>query len=271
MRYILFRILKNLFRFLKVPQITKLKIFGFELVRTKNFLKFQKIIDSDLNEFQNKIIKVCYEYSMMNSKRLWNLFHCSESVLDKNIEGDFVECGVFKGGGIILMSSIVEYHKKQKRVWAFDTFEGMSKPDENDKDYSGEDAMIHWKVFNNKGFNSWCYASLNDVKSNVSKASKKLNLQMNNIKYIKGDVEKTLKDNVNLPKKISILRLDTDFYNSTKLELEILYPKLSVGGFLIVDDYGYWKGSKKACLEYFGNDIQFIKVDDSCVYLKKIK
>ena len=271
MRYILFRIIKILFRFFKVPQITKLKILGFELVKTKNFFKFQKIFDNNLSEFKNKMIDVCYEYSMMNSKRLWNIFHCSESVLNENIEGDFVECGVFKGGGIILMSAIIEYNKKQKKVWAFDTFEGMSKPDENDKDYSGEDAMIHWKVFNNKEFNKWCYTSLNEVKSNVSQASKRLKLELDNIKYIKGDVEKTLNDNANLPKKISILRLDTDFYKSTKKELEVLYPKLSVGGFLIVDDYGYWEGSKKACLEYFSNDVKFIKVDDSCVYLKKIR
>ena len=69
----------------------------------------------------------------------------------------------------------------------------------------------------------------------------------------------------NLPEKISLLRLDTDFYNSTKIELEILYPKLINDGFLIIDDYGHWKGSRKAVDDYFNNKKPFIHiVDETC-------
>lgn len=271
MKYILFNLLKIVFRMLKIPQITKINIFNFELIRTKKFFKFQNINNKDFNKYENKMINIAYRYSMMNSKRLWNIFNCSQNVLEDKIQGDFVECGVYKGGGIILMSSIINKKKINKKVWAYDTFAGMSEPDQNDKDYSGEDAMMHWKTFKNENHNNWCYASLSDVKKNVSFASAELSLNLDNINYIKGKVENTLNDKNNLPEKISILRLDTDFYNSTKFELKILYPKLSIGGYLIIDDFGYWKGSKKACVEYFENTANFIYVDDSCVYLKKTK
>ena len=271
MKFFIFKILKIIFRVLNIPQITKVKILNFELIRTKKFFKFQNIYNKNFNDYENRMISVAYKSSMMNSKRLWNILECSKDVLKNNIEGDFVECGVFKGGGIILMSSIVSKFKIKKKIWAYDTYAGMSKPDENDIDYSNEDAMMHWKAFKNNDFNSWCYASLNEVKNNVNSASKILDFNLENIIYVKGEVEKTLKDKNNIPEKISILRLDTDFYKSTKIELEILYPKLSIGGYLIIDDFGYWKGSKKACLEYFKDVAEFNEVDDSCVYLKKTK
>ena len=79
----------------------------------------------------------------------------------------------------------------------------------------------------------------------------------NNLVFVKGKVEQTLEDEKNIPKKISLLRLDTDFYESTKKEMEILYPRLQNKGVLIIDDYGHWKGSKKAVDDYFKNDLNF--------------
>ena len=93
----------------------------------------------------------------------------------------------------------------------------------------------------------WAYSPLSYVEKNM----KNTGLNLNNVRYVKGLVEETLEKES--PTKISILRLDTDFYESTKKELEILYPKLQVGGIIIVDDYGHWKGCKKAVDEYFKN------------------
>lgn len=107
--------------------------------------------------------------------------------------------------------------------------------------------------------------SLEEVKKNIIK-----NTNIDNILLIKGKVENTLKIQKNLPKKISILRLDTDFYESTKIELETLFPRLVKRGVLIIDDYGYWKGSKKAVDEYFGDYRPFLHyVDHSCRLLIK--
>ena len=94
-----------------------------------------------------------------------------------------------------------------------------------------------------------CYSSLDEVKKNIKLAASENALERINL--IEGKVENTLKINKNLPEKISILRLDTDWYESTKIELEILFPKLSNGGILIIDDYGQWKGSRKAVDEFF--------------------
>ena len=107
--------------------------------------------------------------------------------------------------------------------------------------------------------------SLEDVKKNIKK-----NTNIDNIFLIKGKVENTLRNKKKLPKKISILRLDTDFYESTKIELEILYPRIQSGGVLIIDDYGEWQGARKAVDEYFGNGMPFLHiVDQSCRYLIK--
>ena len=95
--------------------------------------------------------------------------------------------------------------------------------------------------------NEWCYASLDDVRKNCIQSG----LDLEEVRFIKGDVCQSLRSNENLPAKISVLRLDTDWYESTKSELEILYPKLTNRGVLIIDDYGYWEGARKAVDEYF--------------------
>ena len=92
----------------------------------------------------------------------------------------------------------------------------------------------------------WAYASLNEVKNNMIKTG----YTVDNIKYIIGKVEDTLKAG-NIPEKVSLLRLDTDWYESTKIELEILFPRLVKGGVLIIDDYGHFEGARKAVDEYF--------------------
>ena len=98
------------------------------------------------------------------------------------------------------------------------------------------------------------------AKRNISK-----NTSSNKYKLIKGPVEDTLNVEENLPKKISVLRLDTDFYESTKKELEILYPRLVKNGILIIDDYGHWQGSRKAVDEYFQNDEVLLNyIDYTC-------
>jgi hypothetical protein len=100
--------------------------------------------------------------------------------------------------------------------------------------------------------------SLNDVIKNYKK-----NTKFNqNLLCTKGPVEKTLTLKKNIPKKISILRLDTDWYESTKIELEILFPLLVKGGILIIDDYGYWNGAKKAVDQYFfKKKVALFKID----------
>jgi hypothetical protein len=123
-------------------------------------------------------------------------------------------------------------------VWLYDTFEGMTKSEDVDVDLNGHSGSV-WE--------GQCDSSLDEVRSILSVSS----FPVKNIRYVVGDVCDTLGEPVNLPSSISLLRLDTDWYKSTKKEMEVLYPLLRERGVLIVDDYGHWRGSRQAVDEYF--------------------
>ena len=193
-----------------------------------------------------------------SQERVEGLHRALISVHQNSIEGDFVECGVYKGGNPIIAKKFFDSVGLNKKVYCYDTFEGMTPP--SDKD--GDKARKDW---NNK---AKCEANLNEVKTNF----KTHNCLDDNVKFIVGDVCKTLRTEENLPKKISILRLDTDFYESTKLELEILFPLLVKDGFLIIDDYGHWQGCQQAVDEYFSKDFvenKFERLDYAGIMYRK--
>ena len=142
----------------------------------------------------------------------------------------------------------------------------MTEPEKVDVDYKGHDALQTLNDFkkDENTINIHCYSSIESVSKNILKYK-----NLENVHLIKGPVEKTLLDEKNLPKKISILRLDTDWYRSTKVELEILYPRLVSGGILIIDDYGHWQGARKAVDEFFNKKKWLHYVDYTCRYLIK--
>ena len=181
--------------------------------------------------------------SMVSYERLWATLMACKYAINNNIKGDFVECGVWRGGNAIAAASIFKLYGSKKKVWLFDTFAGMTEPTEVDVErHTGDLALDQ---FHNKL--NWACASLEDVKNNFEKR----NLLTKSVIFNPGDVCETLDIEKNIPNKICVLRLDTDWYESTKKELEILYPRLSIGGCLIVDDYGHWAGATKATDEYF--------------------
>lgn len=142
------------------------------------------------------------------------------------------------GGVSILMAGMLRLHGSNKKIWLYDTFSGMTQPGAKDG-FRGNESDVNDFVMRK--------SSLEDVKNNFEK----IGLLGDNLVFVKGDVSETLQMRENLPEKIALLRLDTDMYESTKSELEILYPLLSNEGILIVDDYGAWIGSKTATDEYF--------------------
>lgn len=143
-----------------------------------------------------------------------------------NIPGNFVECGVWRGCNLILLSELNNKFGLNKKIFAYDTFDGMTEPTDLDTDYSGKKAKAHLldqiKIPNDPK-NVHCIASIEEVKNNL--ASNDVNYSQK-VNFVKGPVEETLVNEKNLPEKISILRPDTDWYSSTKKELEVLYPKL---------------------------------------------
>ena len=226
---------------------------GHSSQKSKNLLNTSVVeLDSKDIELINYVLDK--KLSMASTQRLVNTIKSCRYVVENNIPGDFVECGVWRGGNGILAKKVFEHLYSNKNVWMYDTFEGMTEPTNFDVEainqLSAQDKFLKSQT---ETHNEWCYSSLEEVQKNCLDAG----LDIESFSFLKGDVCETLKTPKNIPEQISVLRLDTDWYESTKAELEILYPKLSNGGVLIIDDYGHWEGARKAVDEYF--DLQKYK------------
>jgi len=186
--------------------------------------------------------------TMTSMAKLVNTVKSCRYVVENNIPGDFVECGVWRGGSCIAAKKVFESLGSNKKAWLFDTFEGMTKPTKEDVHIaSGNSVEKKWEQSFNGKHSEWVYSSLDEVKNNLLD----FELNLDEIVFVQGDVAATLQDPQNIPEQISVLRLDTDWYESTKIEMEFLYPKISLNGVLIQDDYGHFAGAKKATDEYF--------------------
>jgi O-methyltransferase len=229
-------------------------LIGYRIIKEADFdpvmAKDKKFIE---------IFNKCKNYSMTSKERMYALYNAVKYIIANNISGDFVECGVYKGGSTMLIAqTLLSLNVKNRKIYLYDTFEGMVEPSDLDfrVENENENTFKIWQGKQRKDHNKWCYASLSEVQTNMQST----NYPIDNLIYVKGKVEDTIPENV--PNKISLLRLDTDWYASTKHELLFLYPLLSKNGVLIIDDYGYWAGSKKAVDEYFSKgEILFNRID----------
>lgn len=221
-----------------------LKPFGLQVSRIK---KEEKFTD---DETFLALYEQCKPYTMTSIERMYALFNAVKYVVQNNIPGDFVECGVWRGGSSMMTAlTLLHLRSKDRQLFLYDTFEGMSEPTEHDKTFRGEDAdKLLEKNVDNKETSVWCLADINDVQQNMGITK----YPSGNIHYVKGKVEDTIP--ATLPTSgIALLRLDTDWYESTAHELKHLYPLLIASGVLIIDDYGHWDGCKKAVDEYFAD------------------
>lgn len=193
------------------------------------------------------IIKSTQPYTMTTPERLAALCNAVTYVVENNVPGDFVECGVWKGGSSMAAGKMFKTRGKTPPMWLYDTFDGMSEPTAVDKiTHSGQsaaDLMANSKKQDESPDSVWAYASIDEVRRNLD------SIGGLDYRLIRGKVEDTIPHE--LPAQISILRLDTDFYESTKHELLHLFPLLSRSGVLIIDDYGHWEGARRAVDEYF--------------------
>jgi len=212
----------------------------------------------EIDEENKNLIEFIGEYSLTPLIRRWTLIKSLHYINKKKLIGDIVECGIWRGGNLFLAKKIQDKYPKspKRKLYGFDTFEGMPEPTFQD----GVKINQVYQDFKNRN-EPWTKASIEDVKN----STKKLFSDIEDFNFIKGMVEDTLKDKKNLPNKISLLRLDTDLYESTKAELNILYPLLVENGVLIIDDYGDFPGCRKAVDEYFlDKEVLMTSVDKSC-------
>lgn len=188
------------------------------------------------------------ELTMVSKERLVATIMACRHVAEAGVPGAFVECGVWRGGNALAAAAMFKEYGIERDLILFDTFSGMTQPSEEDLGIrNGVPAGELYEEHLVEGQSTWCRASLEDVTANFERAG----LLSDRVRFVKGDVGVTLDSMDNLPGSIAVLRLDTDWYESTKKELEVLYPRLSVGGVLIIDDYGCWTGCTRAVDEYF--------------------
>lgn len=194
---------------------------------------------------EQEIAAIADAYSMTGPVRIMGTVQAVRET--EHLDGDIVECGVWRGGNVIAAMLAAQ---RPRRYWLFDTFAGMTEPGEHDwrRGRHATEAAAYRK----SGASGWCRSELEEVQANVERYRRADQA----VRYVKGPVQETLRG-TDLPDKISVLRLDTDFYDSTLVELEVLWPRLVPGGVLIVDDYGSWDGCRRACEEYFGADAEW--------------
>ncbi len=182
-------------------------------------------------------------YTQTSIERLYAVYQSVKYIEENAIQGSFVECGVWRGGSSMMAAkAFIQSGIFDRDIFMYDTFEGMPKPDDIDLDHSGKSAVDIWKETP-----GWCLAGIDEVRKNIISTG----YPMERVRFIMGMVENTIPEVV--PEKIAILRLDTDFYSSTKHELEHLYPLLSKGGVVIIDDYGHFKGAQQAVDEFLNS------------------
>lgn len=222
-----------------------LRKLGYEVTRSLPKELFPGF--PDLTGEDAAIIGSAAPYTMTSTERLYALINAIRYICAHKVPGALVECGVWRGGSMVAAArTLIECGCTDRDLYLFDTYEGMPRPGALDKDFLGIDGAREFEAKRaGEDSSDFCFASLEDVENALFSTD----YPRTRIHFVKGKVENTIP--LQAPESISLLRLDTDWYESTKHELIHLFPKLCPGGVLIIDDYGHWRGSRAAVDEYF--------------------
>lgn len=221
--------------------------FGLDVVRYRDSGQEAYPVDFDARAVAT--IRRVRLHTMTSPERLFALIEATRYVSRAGIQGDIVECGVWRGGSMMATAlTLLECGDISRELHLFDTYEGMAAPTSRDVSVDGYAAST---LLTEQGKfdagSAWCYATIEEVRAAMAGTG----YDTDRMHFVQGKVEYTIPNDA--PPKIALLRLDTDWYESTRHELEHLYPRLSPGGVLIVDDYGHWTGCRQAVDEYFGS------------------
>ncbi len=228
---------------------------GYEVIRHRDTVLEASADDQD-------IARRVSPFTVTSGHSVHTLLNAVEHVVSRDVPGAIVECGVGKGGSVMAAAlKLTALGKSDRDIYLFDTFAGMTEPGSEDLSYQGEAALDQYqrqKIDDNT--TDWCQGSL----AEVTQAVLGTGYDRERLHFVEGKVEDTVPGQA--PEQIALLRLDTDWYQSTRHELVHLYPRLSHGGVLIIDDYGYWQGARKAVDEYIaenGLKLMLHKIDQS--------
>ena len=199
----------------------------------------------------SETIKRALPYTMTGVMRLRAVIDSVRYCIRADIPGDFVECGVWRGGSVLAMISTLQRLGADDRdIHLFDTFEGMTEPTEHDTSPLDGSALKTWREAQAEGSRAWpeVFGSEAFNEEDVRRVLLKTGYPEERLHFVRGPVEETVPDAA--PSQIALLRLDTDWYESTRHEMHHLYPRLSRGGVLLIDDYGHWEGARRAVDEH---------------------
>lgn len=238
-------------------KLRALQVFD-SVIRKKGFCVVRNTPPDSEGRMQGKGEWPQFAQTMVGIKRLDNIQYCVEDVINNNIDGDFIETGVWRGGSTILMRAILKgYSITDRVVWVADSFEGLPPPDED-------------KYPEDKGDTYYTHDALKVSEEEVRNNFEKYGLLDNQVRFLKGWFKDTLPGAE--IEKLSVLRLDGDMYESTMDTLKSLYPKLSTGGYIIIDDYLFIPACKQAVTDYrneHGINAEIKEVDWTAVYWQK--
>ena len=178
-------------------------------------------------------------------EKAYSIWQAVRWASEAGVAGDFVECGVETGATCVTASLAMQHLGDVRKIWLYDTFAGMPEPGPHDVNRDGRAARPIYESRRRGDHTDWCYTPLDQVRRRMADAGH----PADRLEFVQGLVEDTIPGRV--PEQIAVLRLDTDFYESTKHELEHLWPRLLPGGVLYIDDYSSWRGARKAADEYF--------------------
>jgi hypothetical protein len=203
-------------------------------------------VPPDFSELTRRIWAVVQPYTMTGPERTGALVDAVQHLVRHGIDGAIVECGVWAGGSAMAaLMALRDADDTTREVFLYDTFEGMSIPTELDVSYRGERALERFPPEGKAVLSSaWRSPGPEEVRRNLASTG----YPMERVRLVAGRVEDTIPQTI--PPRIALLRLDTDWYESTRHELEHLYPRLVPGGIMIVDDYGHWRGAREAVDEF---------------------
>jgi hypothetical protein len=202
------------------------------------------LLPSDFDDADAATFHAVAPYTMSPPERVWALRNAVKYLVGTGVPGAFAECGVWRGGSMMTVArTLLELGEADRDLYLFDTFEGMTEPTDRDVMYTGGTAAAVLSQ-SEKTARVWAIAPLERVRA----ALETTGYPRERTHFVKGKVEDTLPERA--PETLALLRLDTDWYESTRHELICLFPKLSPGGVLIIDDYGHWRGAREAVDEY---------------------
>jgi len=191
----------------------------------------------------------CIDFTMTPVEHLYAQYTAINYVVAAGIPGAIVECGVWRGGSSMMAAlRLKALGDTTRKLYLYDTFVGMSQPKPEDVNVFGNPAAHKWEKSVGEDKNLWAYSPLDEVQRNMHSTG----YPEDQIQFIKGKVEDTIPATV--PDRIALLRLDTDWFESTYHELVHLYPRLEPGGMLIIDDYGHWEGCRKAVDQFMAEN-----------------